>query len=252
MPPKHPPEADEIHISVSFTWDMPQAEALAVAWSPYAARVEIGGPGAGQRGEQFVCGRYLAEGYVITSRGCPNHCWFCDVWRREGKVRELPVVDGWNVLDDNLLACSEDHIRQVFEMLRAQKAAGREIQFTGGLEAARLRPWQVRELRALRPRQLFFAYDTPDDLQPLMEAGRMLQEAGFTRASHRLRCFVLVGYPKDTFDLAETRLRQAYAAGFLPMAMLWRDKHGERDMSWMRFQKLWARPAITSRLLRET
>jgi hypothetical protein len=80
----------------------------------------------------------LKKGYVITSRGCPNRCWFCSVWRREGEViRELPVTDGWNVLDDNLLVCSENHIRAVFAMLARQR---RMPLFTGGLEAAWLKP----------------------------------------------------------------------------------------------------------------
>jgi hypothetical protein len=41
--------------------------------------------------------------------------------KREGPVRELPVCEGANILDDNLLACSEAHIRKVFQMLEGQK-----------------------------------------------------------------------------------------------------------------------------------
>jgi hypothetical protein len=33
--------------------------------------------------------------------------------------------------------------------------------------------------------------------------------------------YVLIGYPKDTFDTAEARLRQMLAIGFTPHAMLW-------------------------------
>jgi hypothetical protein len=194
-------------------------------------------------GGEFEPGRYLREGYTITSRGCPNRCWFCGVWRREGPVRELPIRDGWNVLDDNLLACSEEHIHKVFDMLEAQ---GRAAEFTGGLEAARLMPWHAEHLRELRPKQLFFAYDTPDDLEPLREAGRMLRGVGFTAASHTLRAYVLIGHPRDTFEAAERRLRETLDAGFLPMAMLYRDEAGRRDPAWARFQRRWARPAIVA------
>lgn len=124
-------EADEVHVSVAFTWDLPLAERLAREWR-YVAPVSVGGPATGQRGEAFVAGRYLRRGYTITSRGCRNRCWFCSVWRRDGDIRELPIVDGWNVLDDNLLQCSDDHVRSVFAMLARQ---GRRPQFTGGLEA---------------------------------------------------------------------------------------------------------------------
>ena len=195
----------------------------------------------------FTPGRYVKEGYVLTSRGCPNRCWFCSVRRREGaEIRELPITAGWNVLDDNLLACSDQHIRNVFEMLKGQKSNGR-IQFTGGLEAKRLKAWHVEALRELRPKQMFFAYDTPDDLEPLREAGRMLLNAGFTTTSHALRAYVLCGWQKDTFDDATRRMEETVAAGFMPMAMLYRGQDGRRSPDWMRWQRTWARPALIAR-----
>lgn len=238
------PPIDEIHVSVAFTYDLEKAYRLAEQWQ-HIAPVKIGGPALNEPGGEFVPGRYLKKGYVITSRGCPNSCWFCSVWRREGReVRELPITEGNNVLDDNLLACSDSHIREVFAMLKRQKH-GRPM-LTGGLEAKRLKGWHVEALRELRPKEIFFAYDTPDDYEPLVEAGRKLLAAGFTTTSHALRCYVLIGYPGDTFDKAEARLTQAIRAGFLPMAMLYRDHKGDRDVEWARFQQFWARPATVN------
>ena len=34
------------------------------------------------------------------SHGCHNHCWFCSVPKLEGSLRELPISDGWILLDD--------------------------------------------------------------------------------------------------------------------------------------------------------
>ena len=248
VPPGLFDEADEVHVSVTFTWDLPAAERLARQWAPVAP-VKIGGPATGERGETFEPGRYVREGYVITSRGCPNRCWFCSVWKREGQaIRELPIRDGTNILDDNLLACSPEHVMSVFAMLARQKAERRgvEIQFTGGLEAARLKPWHMEALRALRPRAVFFAYDTPDDLGPLRHAGELMLGAGFTRASHRLRAYVLVGGPGDAFAAAETRIAETLEAGFVPMAMLYRrpDGDGKVDLAWRAWARLRARPAI--------
>ncbi len=238
------PPIDEVHVSVAFTYDLDKAYELAEQWRDIAP-VKIGGPALDEPGGEFIPGRYLKKGYVITSRGCPNRCWFCSVWRREGnEVRELPITEGNNVLDDNLLACSDGHIRDVFAMLKRQKY-GRPM-FTGGLEPKRLKDWHVKELRELRPKEIFFAYDTPDDYEPLVDAGKKLLAAGFTTASHVLRCYVLIGYPGDTFDKAEDRLTQAIKAGFLPMAMLYRDHKGKRDMQWARFQQFWARPATVN------
>ena len=238
-----PPDVDAVHISVTFTWDRPHAEFLARQWEPIAP-VTIGGPAIGTRGEAFEPGLYLKEGYTITSRGCPNHCWFCEVPKRDGDIRELEIRDGWNVLDDNLLACSEEHIRGVFAMLKRQK---QPVEFTGGLEAARLRDWHVELLRDLRPKQIFFAFDEPDDWPPLVTAARRVFDAGWTPGAHRFRAYVLIGYPKDTIEQAEGRLHDTASIGLMPMAMLWRDAKGKvPSRDWRRLQRRWARPSITA------
>lgn len=236
-----PVEADAVHVSVAFTWDIPRAERLARAWEKIAP-VTMGGPAMGAPGGDFTPGMYLRSGYVITSRGCPNRCWFCSVPKREGALRELPITEGYNILDDNLLACSEQHIRAVFAMLRGQKLGRPE--FTGGLEAARLQDWHVDLLARLKPKQMFFAYDTPDDWEPLVIAARKMQEAGFTPASKRMRAYCLIGFPGDTMDAADRRLRSTLTLGVLPMAMLWRNETGDRDAEWVKFQRPWMRAAM--------
>ena len=182
-----------------------------------------------------------------TTRNCPNiscdnRCWFCAVPKREGyRLRELPITEGSNVLDDNLLACSEPHILAVFDMLARQPE--RPI-FTGGLEAKLLRPWHVELLREVKTKRLYCAYDTPDDYEPLVAAGKLLTAAGFTRESRKPNCYVLIGYPGDSFDKAEKRLRDTWAAGFAPYAMLYRNGAGETAADWRKFQRLWVRPQI--------
>ncbi len=238
-------EADEVHISVTFSWDMPKAESLAKSWSAVAP-VKMGGPAIGDAGHDFTPGLYLKQGYVITSRGCPNKCWFCDVWKREGNIRELPVTEGWIVQDDNILACSDKHFVEVCEMLKRQKE---QPTFSGGLEAARLTPWHVERLARIKPKQLFFAYDTPDDYEPLVQAGRLLIDAGLSM--NALRCYVLCGYPKDTFEDAEKRMEQTILAGFMPAAMLYRNKAGFTEREWRKFARFWMRPAIFRRKINE-
>ncbi|MDD6211295.1 MAG: hypothetical protein PUB21_11905 [Bacteroidales bacterium] len=235
-------EADEIHISVAFSWDRKWAELAAKKWK-YVAPVKVGGPAYNEPGGEFIPGMYMKKGYVITSRGCPNRCWFCSVPKREGyKLRELPITDGWIVTDDNLLACSPEHINSVFEMLKRQP---HKPQFVGGLEAALLTPDMAVKLKELKPESLFFAYDTPNDLEPLQSAGKMLLNSGFTKESNDLRCYVLCGYTGDTFDKAQNRMGQAWKAGFLPMAMLYRDTEGKYTKEWKQFQRQWANPTIT-------
>lgn len=236
----------EVHVSVSFTWDKPRAEWLAEQWQRIAP-VKIGGVAYGDRGEEFVPGRYVKDGYIFTSRGCPRRCWFCSVWKRDPVPRLLPIVPGWNVLDDNLLACPRPHVESVFAMLRKQK---RRVEFTGGLEARALEDYQVGLLADLRPRpNCFWAYDPGDEFETLQSAARRLLDAGFTARSHRLRCYVLIGFPRDTFDAAENRLTDMQRIGFTPMAMLWRPETESAQRwapspDWRAFQRRWARPAI--------
>lgn len=240
---------DEVHVSVTFTYDKPRAERLAKAWERIAP-VKVGGVAYGDRGDEFVPGRYIKPGYTFTSRGCPRRCWFCSVHRRDPVVRLLPITPGWNILDDNLLACPEAHVRAVFAMLAAQ---GRRVEFTGGLEARSLQDYQVELLASLKPRpNCFWAYDPGDAFETLENAARRLIDAGFTSRSHRLRCYVLIGYRMpsgrvDTFDAAEKRLNDMLRIGFTPHAMLWRpETPGEPGPSdeWHAFQRQWARPAI--------
>jgi len=117
--------------------------------------------------------------------------------------------------------------------------------FSGGLEAARLTPWHAGMLVDLKPDRLYFAYDIPDDYEPLVEAGRVMRQAGIPKAKHVLMAYVLIGYPKDSFESAEDRLERTIRAGFTPMAMLWRNRRGKhRDRKWLRFQRRWARPRL--------
>ena len=238
------PEIDEVHISTAFTWDKKRAEELAVHWGGLGVPVKISGPAYEKPSDgEFVPGLYIKKGYTITSRGCPNNCWYCTV----GPLRELEIKDGWNVLDDNLLACSEEHFRAVIDMLKRQS---HRPAFKGGLEAAILKPWQAELIKSVNPERLYCAYDTPNDYEPLVEAGKMFLNAGFTVSSHVMMCYVLIGYPGDTFEKADKRLEDTVRAGFMPFAMLYRpDDWVADDPEWAKFRWSWIRPeAVGSRM----
>lgn len=236
-------EADEIHVSVTWTWDKQRGEELANQWRSVTGRVFIGGPAYDDPGGEFEPGMYVKNGYVMTSRGCPNKCWFCSVPKREGDIREIKIKEGYNVLDSNLLACSPDHIMNVFKMLKRQKEKPR---FTGGLEAKRMKPWIADELKKLKPKTVYFAYDTPDDYEPLSEACKMLSDVGElpdTRRSYS--CYVLVGYKNDTFESAKKRIEQVFSLGLMPMAMLFNKAEGRKDKDqWIKFQREYANRVI--------
>lgn len=238
-PPLFRPEADEIHVSCTFTYDRDKAMKLADSWTRFYP-TKIGGPAFVNKGDEFVPGCYLKEGYIITSRGCDQQCWFCYVPTREGKIRELEIKDGWNVLDNNLLACSDDHIHKVFNMLENQK---HKIVLSGGLDSKKMHQWIARRLAGLDLQRAYFAYDTADDKEPLIEAQKMLLKAK-DNWWHAISCYVLIGYPKDTFEKATSRLEFVFSLGITPFAMLYRDDEGKVKKEWRQFQRLWVIPKV--------
>lgn len=230
----------EVHISTVFTYDKSRAEQLADQWGNAGYDVRIGGPAYNDYGREFVPGRYVKQGIVVTSRGCNNRCWFCLAPRREGNIRELPITDGYILQDNNLLQCSENHIRDVFAMLARQP---QRPEFVGGIEAKELKDWHMDLFVGVKPKSIYLAYDTPDDYDPLFRASGMFKEAGLLK-NHTLMCYCLCGYNNDTFSKAEARMRQVVELGIMPFAMLYRDDNGKVDKEWQRFQRGWANPFI--------
>ena len=236
-PPLWLPEADEVHVSVAFTWDIPAAERLRLAWGQYYPDVMIGGPAFDAGGGDFVAGRYLREGATITSRGCNRRCPWCLVPPREGRLRLLPITPGHIVLDNNLLQTGRAHMAAVFQMLREQPKAAT---LSGGLDARLVDDWVAGELESMRIEQLFLAADLDASL-PALE--RALGRLGFLPRK-KLRCFVLIAF-NETMTQSETRLEEVWNMGAMPFAQLYQppDEHIEYPLEWKRLARKWSRPA---------
>lgn len=239
MPPQMP-----VRVSVTFTWDIPEGERLVRSWGRFYSDVQIGGPAFDDPGGEFIPGRFIKEGVTITSRGCIRKCGFCLVPKREGRIRELPIKNGWIVQDNNLLACSKPHIEAVFEMLRRQS---HPADFAAGLDARLLKQWHIGLFKSLKSPRLWFACDDRKDLKTLAEIADSLE--GLTRY-----CYALIGYdPGETMAEAEIRLRAIWELGFYPFAMLYQGPNGEghKDRKWKQFQRTWCRPAAYKTLLKD-
>jgi len=249
-PPMHIPPHSKVMVSVTFTWDLDRARRLFELWKPKTSHIEIGGPAMEMRGENFTPGMFLKKGYVITSRGCRNRCPHCSVWKRDGKLRELPITEGYIVQDDNLLSCSRPHIESVFDMVLNTQGKFK-AKFTGGLEAKLLKDWHVDLLMKVRPKQVYMAYDTPDDLEPLIRASKVLNQTALSK-SDTLRCYVLIGYKNDTLEKAEQRMKTVVGLKLIPFAMFWRDEFGRVDPKWIPFQRRWMIPFMVRNKLPET
>lgn len=233
------PEQQPVAVSCTFTWDIPEAERLYRAWSDYYSDVELGGPAFGDRGESFQAGRFVKPGKTFTSRGCTKDCDWCFVQQREGWIRELPIVTGNDIADNNLLACSRDHIEAVLDMLKYQKG----IKFSGGLDAELLQSWHVDALKKLRLKFVWFACDYPGAILDLERVADLMGD--FSR--DKKRCYVLIGFRDQSIKNAEKMLEAVYNLGFLPMAMFYRNETLQKDFmskDWFDLTRLWSRPAI--------
>lgn len=242
-------DIDEVHVSVTFTWDMERAEELYEAWQMLGVPVEVGGPAFDDRMGDFTPGLYVKPGVVFTSRGCSKDCWFCSVPRcAHGVIRELPIYDGYNICDDNILGTSEAHFRAVISMLQRQKE--RPV-FSGGLEPALLQPWQAELLKSINPKTMYTAYDTKDDHEAIRCMAKTLWNSGFSPRGHQVKCYCLCGYEGDSFEEAEKRMTQIMDVGFLPFAMLYRDESGNTHPEWKSFQREWANAYIVGKKFSE-
>jgi len=225
-------------VSCTFTWDMGEALRLQKSWSRFYCNVQIGGPAFGDRGGEFTPGLFVKEGAVTTSRGCVRRCGFCLVPEREGALREIAIEPGWNLFDNNLLACSREHVEAVFEMLSTQKEPAI---FSGGLDARLFESWHVSLLEKIRVKAMFFACDSPAAIVPLQKVAGLM--AGFSR--EKKRCYVLVGWNGETPKQAGKRLEAVYDLDFLPFAMLYRgpDAGGRNTREFHDLIGVWRSPA---------
>lgn len=243
-PPLFRPPEQPVFVSCTFTWDVKEARRLVKAWQAFYGNVKLGGPGLGARGLDFVPGRFVREGMVFTSRGCIRHCPWCLAWRREGGVRELPIASGWNVQDNNLLACSRPHIEAVFAMLRQQQ---HRINFTGGLDVRLFRSWHRDLLLSINLDRMWFAYDD-ETVWPFLERVASLVRMFPQRTK---RCYVLVGYTfGDTPEWAEKRLKYVLELGMDPFAIYYRPAAEIRPKpppDWRDMLRVWSRPALYRR-----
>lgn len=243
-PPLDLPPEQPVKISVTFTADILLGERLKQAWKSLYPDVQIGGPAFGDPGGEFIPGLFLKDGVTITSRGCIRNCKFCLVPKREGKIREIAIKDGYIIQDNNLLACSQTHVEAVFDMLRQQPKSA----ILSGLDARLLTDKHINLLETIRFNQLWFAYDNIKDWANLVNAAYLLSK--FPKS--KKFCYVLIGFEDDTILQAEKRLIDTWNLGFMPFAMLYKGPNGEghNNVTWKHLQRTWCRPAAYKTLMK--
>mgnify|MGYP000987251053 CR=1 FL=1 len=241
MPTLMIPEHEEVRISCTFTWDKQKCEDLKYQWEVMTNKpVKLGGPAYNSPCTDFIPGMYVKQGIIFTSRGCDNNCPFCCVPKREGKIKELPIVEGNIIQDNNFLQTSREHKDKVFEMLKHQHA----IEFKGGLQSNLIDDHFISNIQSLKIKSLYLACDSKGSIPSFKKACAKLVKAGFNR--NKIRCFALIG---DDMQENEERCREIYYAGAMPFAQLYKDfseTKTEYSKEWRQFCRKWSRPAATN------
>lgn len=237
-PPLWRPQADEVHVSVTFTWDVEEGHRLQEAWAAHYPTVKIGGPAISGSYGEFIPGMYLRKGVTITSRGCPYRCPWCLVPGYEGNIKMLPIQPGWIVQDNNLLATPREHQEKVFIMLREQR---RKVSFPGGLHTHLFTRWAATQLYITPVKEVFFAADSKGTLPFLQAAVEIVPWMD----RRQLRCYVLIAYGGETIQEATRRLEAVWAMGCLPFAQLYQppDHYIKYSPEWKALARTWSRPA---------
>lgn len=235
-----------VFISCVFTWDIQLAYRIKESWELFYSDVRLGGPAFKDPGGEFEPGMFIKDGVTITSRGCIRNCEYCFVPKREGGIRELEIKDGWIVQDNNLLACSRDHIERVFDMLKRQPYA---VKFAGGLDPRLLKQWHIDRIRELSVEELWFSCDEAGDIEYLKRITDMVS----CFPGYKKRCFVLMGFNGESIDEAEARVEAVYDLGFFPFAQLYQDVVKiEYSKDWKDLSRKWSRPAAYRSAKKET
>jgi hypothetical protein len=218
-------DADKAYFSCIFTWSLPDM-VRDVNLIKGRLPVEIGGPAATAMPDYIIkeTGLMPATGLdprfehvpgndyeaIFTSRGCPRGCEFCIVSAVEGKrmieYDDFPVPVGVNpwCLDNNILATSWEHQLRVVEKLKHV----RNLDLNSGFDDRYFvrDPQKYFDLYSqLHLERWRFAYDKPEQKEPLTECVKFLHTKGVRYSE--ISVFCLVGWPGTTFEEGREKLQ---------------------------------------------
>ena len=159
----------------------------------------------------------------------------------------LEIKKGYDVADNNLLACPRYHIEAVLNMLEDQPQPAK---FTGGLEARRIEKWFIDRLITMRLKTAFTAYDNESQRNHIERAVKMiLDQSGWSSgiARNKLQCYVLVGFDGDTIQSAVDRLEFIKELGIRPFPMFYQpplETRVQPSSIWKSIMRQYLRPNI--------
>lgn len=203
------------YISIPFTWNLPgiQEEIRQQPLFGEYNRIIVGGPAVYLMPDFFTGMDVWVGGEspgVIqrinpmatkTTTGCIRKCRYCAIPKIEGKLKELPDwPDLPVIMDNNILAASEDHFNKVLDRLVKWKG----VDFNQGLDSRLLTNHHAQRFSELKSPIIRLAFDSGDGYDTWAEAMGKLTDAGVPIRD--IRTYALVGYdtgPKEAWERCE-------------------------------------------------
>lgn len=212
------------HLSVVFTWDLPQAYSRCVWLEASGYEVVVGGPAVSLMpeylagvatigaGNEPALWRHCPEA-TKTSLGCVRQCPFCAVPLTEGDLVELSHWESQRlVCDNNLLACSRKHFDRVVDSLKPIHG----VDFNQGLDARFMTKHHALRLAELDLHWVRLAWDFTANERAVFQALDLLGQAGIPK--RKIGVYVLIGY-QDTPEDALYRLNTLWERRYWPFPM---------------------------------
>jgi len=157
--------------------------------------------------------------YVFTTRGCPNRCPYCTVWRIEpdawtNSTWQSHIMDKEKVVifDNNLSAQSSSHIKKVCHYLTENDKL---TTFDNGFDCKYITDELAAMLAKIRfaPHGLRLAFDRIEDDGVFQKAIIKLKNAGIDESA--LMAYVLFNF-QDKPQEAEYRMQECIKLGVRP------------------------------------
>jgi len=158
--------------------------------------------------------------FLFTTRGCPNRCAYCAVWRLEP---ETWICPNWRdhipddkpyviISDNNLSAAPLGHIRELIDFLVERK---KRVVFDNGLDCKLITEEIAAELARLRYTRhgMRLAFDRIEEDGVFQAAVRRLLDAGVPKS--QIMAYVLFNF-KDSPQEADYRMRECANLGIRP------------------------------------
>lgn len=230
--------ASSIWCSAIFSWDLPALKKVSQDAAFYGKPCTVGGPAVTANAQwikDHCYGATVHEGLhdcdtvqgqwpmVWTSRGCIRDCPWCIVPKIEGhqmveysELQYAPLI-----LDNNFLACSEQHQQKVLELW-----SGKKVDFNQGLDARLYSPAFRKEVKSHKVKSTVwrFAYDSGGMGKHVERAIDDLRSAGI--AYNNIRIYLLFNHT-EAIDEAVARAKEIIEWGASPWPMAY------KPLDWM-------------------